>query len=273
MGESAGCEYHGLIFSYIADNAFEVIVREIRIVMLFRIDAVWDEFEFFFRNAMIFADGDSLIADRNECVELGNKDANPERLVEKERIGDIESVNHREHGFFGEKYFDGPTNNREYAITEEHGVKRPRHKKRPTEGVGQENRQKLLAEPIRERSDFGVFLEPDRKRGILIFNAADNRRIGAGNEENAKRHRESGVSKKSRDQSSLKAPHSELNDSYMFQFSVSLLFCVETLLRQIQLLLDESSVGFDHVGKESKDDELEADDKEKSGEEKVVSVW
>lgn len=45
-----------------------------------------------------------------------------------------------------------------------------------------------------------------------------------------------------------------------------------TFLQQIQLFFNESPVGFDHVGKEGEDDELETDDEENSGEEQVVSV-
>ena len=41
---------------------------------------------------------------------------------------------------------------------------------------------------------------------------------------------------------------------------------------EVELFFNKSPVGFDHVGEESEDDELETDDEENSGEEKVVPV-
>ena len=49
-------------------------------------------------------------------------------------------------------------------------------------------------------------------------------------------------------------------------------FFVCFFLCEIELFFDEATVGFDHIGKESENDELESDDKEECGKKEVVSI-
>ncbi len=49
-------------------------------------------------------------------------------------------------------------------------------------------------------------------------------------------------------------------------FFVCFLFC------EIELLFDEATIGFDHVGKEGENDKLDSDNEEERGKKEIVSI-
>ena len=49
-------------------------------------------------------------------------------------------------------------------------------------------------------------------------------------------------------------------------------FLVSFFLCEIELFFDEATAGLDHIGKESKNDELDSDNEEECGKKEVVSI-
>jgi hypothetical protein len=120
-----------------------------------------------------------ISTDGNQSVELREEESDPEPLIEGECVGDIEAMNDGGNRFSSENP-EYPAKGSQHPVSEEDDVIVFPFSKSLKEGFREKERETFFATVVCDSGYFHEIAEPFRNRVVLIFDAADRRRICPG---------------------------------------------------------------------------------------------